>query len=149
MVAKKNSGSFGTFSKHTVNNYSFKVQQLKMRCVAFALSLLLVIELIDGFRPIKPSIRSSLTRVNLIPDASQIITSFLSNNGFNIALDDGSAAAEAVNAYSKVDKTGFIGFIATYIEIAIDFFHSTFLNLGVPNSYGYAIIVLTLIGNFF
>eukprot|EP00981_Chlorochromonas_danica_P003689 scaffold681_cov173-Ochromonas_danica.AAC.52 len=36
-------------------------------------------------------------------------------------LADDSPAAAAVSPYSKIDKTGFIGFIANYIEVAIDF----------------------------
>jgi hypothetical protein len=56
------------------------------------------------------------------------------------------ATQEAVSPYSKVDKTGFIGFIATYVEEAIDLGHSLFTSLGIKNSYGYAIIVFTCFG---
>jgi YidC/Oxa1 family membrane protein insertase len=55
------------------------------------------------------------------------------------------SAEEAVSAYSKVDKTGFIGFIATYVEIAIDAFHSGLQSVGVQNSYGYSIMAFTLL----
>lgn len=53
---------------------------------------------------------------------------------------------EAVSVYSKIDKTGFIGFIATYIEVSIDFFRQTFNNVGIENAYGPAIILFTIFG---
>jgi len=48
-------------------------------------------------------------------------------------------AEETTNIYKKVDKTGVIGFVATYIEGAIDFGKSLF------GSYGISIIVFTMI----
>jgi YidC/Oxa1 family membrane protein insertase len=55
------------------------------------------------------------------------------------------SAEAAVSAYSKVDKTGFIGFIATYVEVAIDAFHGGLTGVGIQNSYGYAIMAFTLL----
>lgn len=52
----------------------------------------------------------------------------------------------AASAYTKTDKTGVIGFFATYIELAIDFGHSMFNKIGIVNSYGYSIILFTLLG---
>ena len=52
----------------------------------------------------------------------------------------------AGSAYTKTDKTGVIGFFATYIELAIDFGHSMFNKIGIVNSYGYSIILFTLLG---
>jgi len=51
----------------------------------------------------------------------------------------------AASAYTKTDKTGVIGFFATYIELAIDFGHSMFNKIGIVNSYGYSIILFTLL----
>lgn len=58
-----------------------------------------------------------------------------------------AAAVESVNTspYSKVDKTGFIGFFANIIEIAIDFGHDIINKLGVQNSYGFSIILFTVL----
>lgn len=53
---------------------------------------------------------------------------------------------EAVSVYTKIDKTGFIGSIATYIEIAIDLFQRFFNAAGIKNGYGPAIILFTIIG---
>jgi len=50
--------------------------------------------------------------------------------------------------YSKVDKTGFIGFFATGIEIAIDFGHDIINKIGVQNSYGFSIILFTILGTY-
>lgn len=58
------------------------------------------------------------------------------------------AAQGAVSVYSKVDKTGFIGFIADYIERTIDFGHSVFQGFGLNNAYGYSIILFTVFGWF-
>lgn len=63
--------------------------------------------------------------------------------------DEGVAqgmAASDVSAYSKVDKTGFIGFLADNVEKVIDFSRGIFKSMGVENSYGYAIILFTLFG---
>lgn len=57
-----------------------------------------------------------------------------------------SSAVENVSPYSKVDKTGFIGFFANFIEIAIDFGHNALNSIGVANSYGYSIIMFTILG---
>ena len=67
------------------------------------------------------------------------------NPGASLLLADGSGAQAAVNLYSKVDKTGFIGFFANYIEIAIDSGHSALQSVGLKNSYGAAIILFTLL----
>jgi len=52
---------------------------------------------------------------------------------------------ENTSPYTKVDKTGFIGFFANGIEIAIDFGHDIINKLGVQNSYGYSIILFTIL----
>lgn len=61
-----------------------------------------------------------------------------------LADDSPAAAAAAVSPYSKIDKTGFIGFIATYIEIAIDFNRGLFTSLGVEHGYGLSIVLFTV-----
>ena len=63
----------------------------------------------------------------------------------NIADADVVPAAPAASIYSKVDKTGFIGTCANYIEQAIDLSHTLFLNLGIKNSYGFSIILFTFL----
>ena len=50
---------------------------------------------------------------------------------------------QQVSAYSKVDKTGFIGFFANIIEQAIDLIHVGLNKVGVENSYGISIILFT------
>jgi YidC/Oxa1 family membrane protein insertase len=54
------------------------------------------------------------------------------------------ASAVAPDIY-KVDKTGPIGFIATYIEIAIDAVQQALTDAGIPGAYGFGIIALTLV----
>lgn len=54
------------------------------------------------------------------------------------------SAEEAVSVYSKVDKTGFIGFIADGIEKVIDFGHETLQRTGLQATYGYSIIAFTI-----
>lgn len=51
---------------------------------------------------------------------------------------------EAVSTYSKIDKTGPIGFLANLIEQAIDLSHSALQGAGVQYSYGFSIIIFTL-----
>ena len=57
-----------------------------------------------------------------------------------------TVATEAASVYSKVDKTGFIGFIATYVEYAIDAGHDLFSSMGIKNNYGYSIVLFTVLG---
>jgi hypothetical protein len=69
---------------------------------------------------------------------------------FNLADADATAAipitpAGEVSIYSKVDKTGVIGTIASYIEMAIDLSHELIQKLGVKDTYGYSIILFTIL----
>jgi hypothetical protein len=80
--------------------------------------------------------------LHLLPQLQQVansigpsLDSIIDGLQTNIALAD-----EAVALYSKVEKTGFIGFFATYIEEAIDFGQK------VVGSYGVAIILFTVFG---
>lgn len=57
-----------------------------------------------------------------------------------------SAVVEAASPYSKVDKTGVIGFIATYVEAAIDAGHVLMQKVGIQYSYGFSIMLFTLFG---
>lgn len=66
--------------------------------------------------------------------------------GSDVVTNTASAAVEAASPYSKIDKTGVIGFIASYVEIAIDGGHTLLQNLGVKYSYGFSIIIFTLFG---
>lgn len=67
---------------------------------------------------------------------------------FNVADADIAPAAPAASIYSKIDKTGFIGTCADYIEQAIDLSHSLFVSLGIKNSYGFSIILFTFLSEF-
>jgi len=60
--------------------------------------------------------------------------------------DVGATSSAAAGLYTKVDKTGAIGFLATYIELAIDFGHTTLQALGLKYTYGASIILFTLLG---
>ena len=62
---------------------------------------------------------------------------------------DITAKAAEVSIYSKVDKTGFIGGIASGIEQVIVFFHELLNKVGIKNSYGFSIIFFTILGFFF
>lgn len=116
---------------------------LAMKGVSIALLLL---ALLQGDAAFKTSLRRTPLRGNqqlhLIPEIHQA----LSNRGlhFNVITNQVQQSLPlvdyAVAMYSKVDKTGFIGFIATYMEEAID------LGRSVLGSYGVPIILFTLIG---
>merc|ERR1711965_104392 len=54
-------------------------------------------------------------------------------------------AAEEVSRYATVDKSGFIGGIASGIETAIDFCHDLLNKVGVKYSYGFSIALFTLL----
>lgn len=77
------------------------------------------------------------------------------HSSFNIADADGvtdavasipspAAAVAEVSPYGKVDKTGFIGGVADVMERAIDLSHDLMQKLGVKDTYGYSIILLTI-----
>ena len=82
------------------------------------------------------------------------LKSLIHSHGLDLShsflLSDGeTVAAEAVSLYSKVDKTGFIGFLANYVEIVIDFTHNAIKGLGVENSYGFSIILFTILSKYY
>ena len=56
-----------------------------------------------------------------------------------------TATAAAASPYSKVDREGFIGGIAAVIETAIDFGHNALKGLGMQNTYGFAILIFTVL----
>mmetsp|Transcript_148183 Transcript_148183/g.269258 ORF Transcript_148183/g.269258 Transcript_148183/m.269258 type:complete len:510 (-) Transcript_148183:11-1540(-) len=55
------------------------------------------------------------------------------------------AAAEEAGSFSKVDKSGPIGFIASLIEAGIDTAHTGLENAGIGSTYGISIILFTLL----
>lgn len=57
-------------------------------------------------------------------------------------------AEEVVPAYAKVDKTGIIGGIASYIEVVIDAGKGLFTSVGVEQGYGISIILFTMLGKY-
>ena len=69
------------------------------------------------------------------------------HSSFNLA-DAGVAAPVVpdapVSPYTKVDKTGFIGGIADVMERAIDLSHDLMQKLGIKDTYGYSIVLLTI-----
>jgi hypothetical protein len=78
-------------------------------------------------------------------------------NSFTLADADVTAIAPpvasavpdaAVSIYSKVDKTGFIGACADILERAIDLSHDLMQKLGVKDTYGFSIILLTIFSKF-
>jgi hypothetical protein len=84
-------------------------------------------------------------KVNLLPDASSIHhgLDFVTNlEHFQNSL---MIAEEQVSRYSQVDKTGFIGFVATYVEMAIDFSRNLLQQAGIKDAYGYSIILFTVL----
>lgn len=90
---------------------------------------------------------SRISNKNIVMSSLSDISSLWSSNAIGNALwlaDE--TVSESVSVYSKVDKTGFIGFIADYVERVIDFGHDTFQGFGLVNSYGYSIILFTLFG---
>mmetsp|Transcript_4182 Transcript_4182/g.4334 ORF Transcript_4182/g.4334 Transcript_4182/m.4334 type:complete len:456 (+) Transcript_4182:68-1435(+) len=65
---------------------------------------------------------------------------------FNLADADVAAApAGEVSLYSKVDKTGFIGGCASYVEQGIDLSHNLLMKAGLQNTYGFSIILFTIL----
>lgn len=123
------------------------------------LSVLLFSTLTSGFKPLGRMIRNRNTF--MIHDhltAIHSIAEFLGSNAehshhaFLLADSTDASTAEAstqaaasISPYSKVDRTGFIGSIAEQIENAITFGHKVLEGLGIKNTYGYAIVIFTLL----
>jgi YidC/Oxa1 family membrane protein insertase len=91
----------------------------------------------------KPSSTRATSALNVHFDFTDIspFHTLLDQNSFNLA----DVVNEGASVYTKVDKTGVIGFFATYIEKAIDLSHNVIQNLGVDNTYGYSIILFTIL----
>ena len=53
--------------------------------------------------------------------------------------------AVSSSPYTRVDNTGIIGGIAGTIEKAIDFGHTALNTVGIANSYGFSIIIFTIL----
>jgi YidC/Oxa1 family membrane protein insertase len=115
-----------------------------MHCLLLSVQVLLSVTLVQAFiakaplralsKPQSSSLRASPT--DLLNDAlqSHIQTFLLAEE----------AVAE-VSTYSKIDKTGAIGFLASGVETVIDVFHSLLNNIGLQNSYGVSIVFFTII----
>eukprot|EP01031_Cornospumella_fuschlensis_P029843 gene29843-36033_t len=89
--------------------------------------------------------RRSLTPLRFdLHDASNVDINAMHSQVSSMLTNSWFLAEEAVSAYSKVDKSGFIGFFATYIEVAIDFGRNVFRGVGIQNAYGISIIMFTL-----
>ena len=111
---------------------------------------LALISAIVAFRPVSiqryaiKSQKFSTTKLNLIPELSDAFNQLSSVISVDSVADhirnSFLIAEEATSLYSKVDKTGFVGFFATYIEEAID------IGRSVVNSYGLSIILFTILG---
>lgn len=129
------------------------------------ISLLASISCTYAFTPVKSVVvhRPALKMIaehhdtisNLVPAVDHLHSHFqgLSHDG-SLWLADGlfakvpegaENAAVSASPYTKVDNTGFIGNIAGYIERAIDLGHSSLNKVGVVNSYGYAILLFTIL----
>jgi YidC/Oxa1 family membrane protein insertase len=91
--------------------------------------------------------RSSSTRATSVLNVYIPTTDYshfetlLDQNSLNLA----DVVNEGASVYTKVDKTGVIGFFATYIEKAIDLGHGIIQNFGIDNTYGYSIILFTIL----
>jgi adenylosuccinate lyase len=87
------------------------------------------------------------TVINGAVDAVQhVATTFGASSAHFIQSSLSLADEVAASPYSKVDKTGFIGFFATYIELAIDAAHTLMQNIGFgKNTYSYSIMLFTLL----
>lgn len=74
------------------------------------------------------------------------------HNTLNIADADLVSAVPvmpvAETSIYKVDKTGFIGTCADVLERAIDLSHDLMQKLGIKDTYGYSIILLTIFSKF-
>ena len=67
------------------------------------------------------------------------------HSSFNLAGFAAPVVPDApVSPYTKVDKTGFIGGIADVMERAIDLSHDLMQKLGIKDTYGYSIVLLTI-----
>lgn len=88
----------------------------------------------------EPILQTYLGATDAIQHAHHIL-----QHGFVVA-DENTVAQGAVSAYAKVDKTGFIGFFADFIEQAIDLTHTFLQGTGIQNTYGISIILFTLLG---
>lgn len=74
--------------------------------------------------------------------------SMLVADGIFAKVPEGGEEATKVVAsspYTKVDNTGFIGEIAGVIEKAIDFGHNTLKSVGLEYTYGFSIILFTVL----
>lgn len=115
---------------------------MKILCLASLLSVILSYKQINfkNRLKLKNNIKLRLSPNDLTEISSHVdvLMNQLQHNSLYIA-------EEAASIYSKSDKTGFIGFFATYIEIAIDFGNNLFNKIGIKNSYGYSIILFTLL----
>lgn len=113
-------------------------------------SILLLISLAvltAGFRTHLPTAlrRTKTPALRFVPETHEAINQAASQIQHLPSL---LTAEEAVSIYSKVDKTGVIGFIATYVEVAIDFGRSIFQKISPQNSYGFSIILFTMLSEF-
>jgi membrane protein insertase Oxa1/YidC/SpoIIIJ len=92
-----------------------------------------------GIRPrttaLKATIHEDILQSIASPDFSQL-------HSFLVAADEVMAES---SPYTKVDKTGVIGFLSSGIEQAIDISHNLLVTAGVQYSYGFAIIIFTIL----
>ena len=112
--------------------------------------------IVSSFRPLTHGKVNRMSRTLAMLSPHEVIDPLLQlhSHGLDLShsflLSDGEpVAAEAVSLYSKVDKTGFIGFLANYVEIVIDFTHNVIKGLGVENSYGFSIILFTILSKYY
>lgn len=96
---------------------------------------------VQGFAPRVSTRVLSYARVqmNSMHDMPVQLQSF-----FLAAEEQVAAVTEAVSPYSKIDKTGPIGFLGGVIEQAIDGIHNLLHSAGIEYTYGFAIIFFTL-----
>jgi len=76
---------------------------------------------------------------------THIFHSFLVADGAGDGVGPVVEKAATVSPYSKVDRTGFIGSIASVIETAIEFGHNALQGGGMGNTYGFSILIFTML----
>ena len=118
---------------------------IMMRLLVFSF----LVSTVVAFRlPVSGLGKSALKLSMVDPDSLNHIVTHLQHSHHLDFSSFYTAADAVVSPYSKVDKTGPIGFIATYIEGAIDLFKDLLNGVGIKNGYGFSIVIFTILSKF-
>ena len=139
-------------SSHPLTHLRFKLAWLPSRTAMLVptLSLLLLAQSGLSLLP-SPALRAFSSRaagtalraspLDLLQSVEEAVQGHLSTQSLLLAEE----AVKEVSTYSKVDKTGIIGFVASGIENVIDLFHNLLNGFGIEYTYGFSIILFTII----